>query len=176
MPCPPISRRKLLWKFSPSKVSCYMVHAPQNPVGLLGYLTPTALYPSLVTFSTVGIAIQTCQHQPSLPAVNIYLYFHNQFHHFHQCNFYSHHNVWRRWYTDHCRIEMLHFDKNLYKLNKASSDIASIIVFMSHELATIKILTAVSLITSIRAWPESSASWGGGDTLAIGTLKLTEAT
>ena len=33
-------------------------------------------------------------------------------------------------------------------------------------------LTAVPLITSIRAGPNSSASCGGGDTLAIGTSKL----
>ena len=125
IPHPPISRRKLSRKFSPSKVFHYMIHSPQHPVGLHGYLTPPALYPFLVTFSTVGIAIQTYQHQPSLPVVNIYLYFHNQFHHFHQCNFYSHHNVWRRGYTDHCCIGMLHCDRNLYKLYKASSDIAS---------------------------------------------------
>ena len=48
---------------------------------------------------------------------------------------------------------------------------------MLWESATVKIdkkLTAVYFVTSIRACPNSSASWGGGYTLATGTAELSE--
>ena len=49
--------------------------------------------------------------------------------------------------------------------------------YMFQELVImVEKLTAVSLITSIRASPNSSASWGGGDALATGTSKLGETT
>ena len=50
---------------------------------------------------------------------------------------------------------------------------------MLQELITVRMgekLTAVPLITSIRASPTSSASKFGGDTLSIATLKLCGAT
>ena len=45
-------------------------------------------------------------------------YYYIQPHHFHQCSLQSHHSGERIGYMYHCCIEMLHFDRKLFKLEQ----------------------------------------------------------
>ena len=119
----------------------------------------------LLVTSLLCIQMKDIHLQTPISAYNI------PFHHCHQYSDESNHNGQRRGYTDHCCIGMLHFDRKLheYIVREMSTGVwlQNLVNSRKHEK-----LTAVSLITSIRACPVSIAFWRGGDTLAIGAFKL----